>query len=241
MPVLLCDLDDTLFDHQHATRAALARLQRQDARLQAWPLDELDARHRELLERFHREVLAGRLTIDRAREQRFSALVGGDGAGLAQAYREAYLVDWQEVAGATDLLSLARERGWSIVVVTNNLVSEQRLKLARLNLTSLVDVLVTSEEVGAAKPAPVIFERALDAVAATASDAVMLGDAWETDVVGAQAAGIPPVWLNRTGAPIPDASVAELRTLTPVNDALERLAAAARNHVNGLRTHTAQR
>ena len=224
MPVLLCDLDDTLFDHQHATRSALARLQASDARLQAWSLEDLKERHHILLEQYHQEVLAGRLTIDAAREQRFQALVGGgDAAGLAQAYRDAYTTDWQEVAGAATLLTTMRALGWAIVIVTNNIVSEQRIKLARLGLAPLVDHLVTSEEVGVSKPHAGIFEHALARVSTTAADAVMLGDAWPADVEGARAIGIRPVWLNRYGVASPDASVAELRALTPVDDAVRVL------------------
>lgn len=224
MPVLLCDLDDTLFDHQHATRAALSRLQAADPRLQQWPLEDLKARHHILLEQFHQEVLAGRLTIDEAREQRFQALVGGgDAAGLAQAYREAYTTDWREVAGASALLRAVRDRGWAVVIVTNNIVSEQRLKLARIGLADLVDHLVTSEEVGVSKPHAGIFHHALGVVDAAPADAVMLGDAWPADVEGARAVGIRPVWLNRHGVASPDPTVAELRALTPTGDVLHAL------------------
>ncbi len=224
MPVLLCDLDDTLFDHQYATRAALARLQAVDTRLQNWPLEDLKSRHHILLEQYHQEVLAGRLTIDQARERRFQSLVGGgDATGLAEAYRDAYTLDWQEVAGAADLLRAVRAAGLSVVIVTNNIVAEQRKKLDRLGFAGLVDELVTSEEVGSQKPDPRIFTEALERVGANASDAVMLGDAWIADVTGAQASGIRPVWLNRHGTPSPDPTVTELRALTPTHEVVRTL------------------
>jgi len=49
---------------------------------------------------------------------------------------------------------------------------------------------------------------------------VMVGDAWSTDVEGARAAGVRAVWLNRFGAIAPDASIAMLRSLEPVDAAL---------------------
>lgn len=218
VPVLLCDLDDTLFDHQHATRAALARLQAADARLQAWSLADLEARHRHLLEHYHQDVLAGRLSIDAAREQRFQSLVGdGDARGMAEAYRDAYTLDWREVAGATALLTALRADGMSVVIVTNNLVAEQRKKVDRLGLSSLIDALITSEEVGAQKPDPRIFAAALARLNASPDDAVMLGDAWIADVTGALAAGIRPVWFNRAGVASPDPTVAEVSALTPTH------------------------
>ena len=79
---------------------------------------------------------------------------------------------------------------------------------------------MTSEEVGVSKPDPRIFQEALDRARAAPSDAVMLGDAWATDVEGALASGIRPVWLNRFGRVRPIASVEEIGSLEPVDQAL---------------------
>ena len=54
-------------------------------------------------------------------------------------------------------------------------------------------------------------------------DAVMLGDAWATDIEGALASGIRPVWLNRFGKTKPNDSVVELTSLEPVDKAVELL------------------
>ena len=47
----------------------------------------------------------------------------------------------------------------------------------------------------------------------------MLGDAWQADIVGARAAGLRTVWLNRKGASSPDPSVPELASLEPLDRA----------------------
>jgi FMN phosphatase YigB (HAD superfamily) len=79
--------------------------------------------------------------------------------------------------------------------------------------------LITSEDVGVAKPDPVIFEAALTALGVTAPEAILVGDAWQADVVGGRAAGLRTVWLNRKGAPSPDPSVPELPSLEPLDRA----------------------
>ena len=43
---------------------------------------------------------------------------------------------------------------------------------------------------GVTKPAPAIFQAALDRVGVSAADAIMVGDSLKADVLGAQAAGI---------------------------------------------------
>ena len=152
MPVLLCDLDDTLFDHDRATRDSLADLRRSHQVLTCWSLDELDARHRALLETLHVDVLAGRLVIDDARRERFSRLLAQAGVEDAAAaeemacrYRTTYAANWHPVPGALELLRAVRAEGHSVVIVTNNNAAEQQLKLERCDIGSCVDVMVTSE------------------------------------------------------------------------------------------------
>jgi HAD superfamily hydrolase (TIGR01509 family) len=226
---VLFDLDDTLFDHAHATREALAALQTDLSLFAAWPADDLVQAHGEVLEEMHREVLAGRLSIPDAREARFRRLLlmaqrredAGDDLGhqardLARGYREAYERAWRPVPGAVLLLAALKDAGHPVAVVTNNVRSEQELKLSRCGLDRFVDVLVTSEGEGVAKPAPAIFIAALRALDVEAAAAVMVGDAWDTDIVGALAAGVQPVWFNRRGLPAPSPGVSELTSLEPV-------------------------
>lgn len=93
------------------------------------------------------------------------------------------------------LRSLAGERG--LAVITNGLARDQREKLERLGVATLVDAVVVSEEVGLQKPDPAIFAVALDALAERADAAVYVGDNPAHDVVGAHAAGMAGVWLDR--------------------------------------------
>ena len=67
---VLFDLDDTLFDHSHAMSQALAALKADEPAFAAWTAEYLEARHGEVLEVLHQDVLAGRLSIDDAREER---------------------------------------------------------------------------------------------------------------------------------------------------------------------------
>jgi putative hydrolase of the HAD superfamily len=106
-------------------------------------------------------------------------------------------------------LVAARARGQRLVVVSNWDVSLHD-RLHELDLEPLLDAVLTSAEVGARKPAPAIFERALALVGAPASAAIHVGDSLEEDVAGARAAGIEPVLVRRDGGePVPG-----VRTIT---------------------------
>ena len=87
---------------------------------------------------------------------------------------------------------LERLHGRTVLgVVTNNQIAEQEEKVAHFGLNDVIDFLVVSEGVGVSKPDPRIFSLALDRAAAEPGEAVMIGDSWENDILGARGAGIP--------------------------------------------------
>ena len=101
------------------------------------------------------------------------------------------------------VLERLRAGGARLAVVSNWDVSLHDV-LERTQLRALVDVVVISAELGAAKPDPAIFRAALDRLGATASDAINVGDSVEHDVAGARAAGVEAVLVARNGAEPPD-------------------------------------
>jgi HAD superfamily hydrolase (TIGR01509 family) len=126
------------------------------------------------------------------------------------------------VPGALALAAALDQAGIALVIVTNNVTSEQRLKIDRCRLAPFVRALITSEDVGVTKPDTRIFLAALAAASVSADEAVMIGDAWHTDVAGALGAGMRAVWMNRSGARPPEspppASVTEVRSLEPLHE-----------------------
>ncbi len=105
-----------------------------------------------------------------------------------------------------------REDGATLVVVSNWDVSLHDA-LADTGLDALVDGALTSAEVGAAKPDPLIFRRALELAGVRADEALHAGDSVEHDVAGARAAGIEPVLVVRDGGPAPN-GVRAIRSLS---------------------------
>lgn len=110
---------------------------------------------------------------------------------------------YPDVAPALRSLRAARLR---LVVVSNWDCSLGEV-LDHAGLRPLVDGVVTSAEVGAAKPDPAIVRAALEVVGAGPDVAVAVGDSADHDVAAARAAGVAAVLLRRAGAeaPIPGA------------------------------------
>jgi putative hydrolase of the HAD superfamily len=97
---------------------------------------------------------------------------------------------------AEPALRRLRERRIPVVVASNWDVSLPEV-LDRVGLLALLDGVVSSAEVGHAKPHPALFERALAVAGVAADRAVYVGDSVRDDAEGAAAAGIRAVLLAR--------------------------------------------
>jgi len=93
-------------------------------------------------------------------------------------------------------LAVLRAAGLKLAVVSNWDVSLGEV-LEGVGIAELLDCVVTSAEVGAAKPDPAPFERALECLGLGPEEVVHLGDSPELDLPGAAAAGIEAILISR--------------------------------------------
>ena len=109
-------------------------------------------------------------------------------------------------------LPLLRARGIGLVAVSNWDVSLAPT-LRGLGLGQMLDAVITSAQVGAAKPAPEVFAAALALLGLSPGDVLHVGDDPRLDVLGARAAGVRPVLLVRAGASAVPAGVLTISSL----------------------------
>ena len=176
------DLDDTLFDRTAALRRWVARhVGPLDPGELAWVI-ELDDRGRRprlhfaagIVERFglHRTVTE-----------------------LASAFPAELAAQVEPEPGVGEVLARLASR-CRVAIVTNGGAS-QRDKLARAGLTGVVSTVFVSSELGIAKPAPAIFERALAWSELPAGECLFVGDDPERDIAPAAALGMATAWRTR--------------------------------------------
>ena len=140
-----------------------------------------------------------------------------DGLGLADLVP--VVVDsfaFHPFAEVPAVLDALRARGHALAVVSNWDVSLHEV-LERTGLATRLDAVVVSAELGAAKPDPLPFRRALELLGAEAPDALHAGDQLDEDVAGARAAGVAPVLVARGGEAAPP-GVTAVRSLEGLLD-----------------------
>jgi FMN phosphatase YigB (HAD superfamily) len=95
------------------------------------------------------------------------------------------------------LTSLRSE--WLVALATNAVDSDEtdiRTVLRRVNLDTLVDKVYCFRGIGYKKPSNEFFQYILNDLKLDCNQIIMIGDAFDKDVLGANQAGIRAIWLN---------------------------------------------
>ena len=103
-------------------------------------------------------------------------------------------------------------------LLTNGAPDLQRLKINKSQLAPFFDRVIISGELNLGKPDPEIFRIATDRLSAEPQHTLMIGNSIKSDIQGALAAGLIPVWLNRNGqqADCDLPLMTEIKTLTEI-------------------------
>ena len=132
---------------------------------------------------------------------------------LVDAVIEAYNLtsNWQPFPDTRAALAVLRRPGRALGVVSDWSTHLPTL-LDALDLRSHFDFVLVSALAGAAKPAPELYRQALGMAGVAPGEALMVGDSYRADVLGARAAGMDAVLLDRQGAH-PPVDVPVIRSL----------------------------
>ena len=217
---LLLDLDGTVLDFEASQRQALHETV--EALGVTWADEHAQtyARiNRTLWEAYERrEIEATALRSTRWRQFLEALEVEADPEGVGTDYLAAFARGAHLIEGAAEAVA-ALARRLSLVAVTNGFGDVQHERLERSGLRPYLDGVVVSDEVGAAKPQPAIFDVAFEVAGNPSRERVaIVGDSLTSDVAGGRGYGITTIWVNPAGAdhdphPAPDHVVARLADL----------------------------
>ena len=204
---LYIDFDDTLYDTHGNSVLALAelfdllRLDRYFAEPQLF-YDEYWKTNIDLWTRYSK----GEITRDYLIVERFRRPLSF-GEGLEPT--EAYCLEASDrfldlcaskpglVEGARDLMDYLKAKGYRMHMCSNGFHEVQYKKLRSCGLDGHFDTVVLSEDAGYNKPALEYFEYALRVTGAKRETTLMIGDNFNTDILGAKRAGLATAYFNR--------------------------------------------
>ncbi|XP_028844974.1 N-acylneuraminate-9-phosphatase isoform X2 [Denticeps clupeoides] len=116
-------------------------------------------------------------------------------------------------------LLLELGRSYKLLLLTNGESQTQREKIRAVACEGLFSQVVVGGEHAEEKPAPSIFSHCFQLLAVRPQDCIMVGDSLHTDILGGINAGVrATVWVNGTGADLPEGPVKPDYTITSVLD-----------------------
>lgn len=204
---LFIDFDDTLYDtHGNAVIALhelfdLLRLERYFPDPQVF-YDEYWKANIDLWTRYSKgEITRDYLIVERFRKP-FSF---GEGLSTDEAYcleASDRFLDFCSckpglVEGAKELMDYFRNRGYRLHMCSNGFHEVQYKKLRACGLYEYFDTIILSEDAGYNKPAPEYFDYAFKKSGAKKESTLMIGDNFQTDILGAKRVGLRVAYFNR--------------------------------------------
>lgn len=202
---VIFDLDDTLYDYQVANKSATEALCNfASKRLQIEPKEFSQAfiKGRKLTKEYltdtgaiHSRTLYCQHALEILGINPFLHTLS-----LSNYFWEYFLTQITPFDHVKNFLEKLKEQKILVAVCTDMTSEIQFQKIVHLGLTELIDIMVTSEEVGVEKPSSKIFSVTLQKMRLLASDVIMIGDSLIKDVKGAQSVGITPYYFVPNGS-----------------------------------------
>ena len=200
---LFIDLDDTIYDFSAASREAF---------METYELLHYDRffdsfdHYYSIYEPYNLELWhiygKGKISKEELNRRRYSyplEVVGVHDQELADTFcREALgriptkdkLID-----GAIELLEYLRPK-YNMYILSNGFKELQSHKMRTAGIDKYFDALILSEDIGVNKPNRELYEYALQKTGSKIEESIMIGDMFETDIVGAANIGMEQIYFN---------------------------------------------
>ncbi|WP_275315186.1 YjjG family noncanonical pyrimidine nucleotidase [Tenacibaculum bernardetii] len=102
--------------------------------------------------------------------------------------------------GTVEVLEYLKTK-YELHIITNGFEEVQNLKMQKAGIDTYFKEVITSESVGVKKPNPKVFEFALMKAETIAKEAIMIGDSYEADILGALNCGMLAIHFTNETTP----------------------------------------
>lgn len=200
---LFFDFDNTLWDFATNSKLAMEQTIKENELTTRLPsfeayFDVYEKINHSLWADYHKKQISKSELI----VERFSQSLGQFGISnlnwqeLNQHYLKNMAQQTSLFPSTIETLTELRNRGYFMYIITNGFKEVQYKKLKNCGMDVFFRKMFVSEELQTTKPSREIFEYALKSVNAAKKKSIMIGDSWDTDIVGAMNFGIDQIMFT---------------------------------------------
>lgn len=204
---IFIDLDDTIWDFTANSHVALRTTYDDLSLARIFPCyeafcNDYYAKNKELWELYHH----GKIEKDFLIIERYAYLLRQahypDANNQLASHINSYYLDTlaeqkQLVPYAIELLQYLTSRGYNLYILSNGFIEVQKLKLQSAGIAHYFGRIVLSDEIGINKPDRKLFDYALQVTDSQACNTLMIGDNYDTDILGAIDAEWGQIYFDR--------------------------------------------
>ena len=197
---LFFDLDNTLWDFTTNSRLAMEQTLIQNGLLpKIGSFDSYFRLYEQINHSLWNDYHSKKITKQKLITERFSrslesfGIIDYDWIELNSRYLENMALQTQLFPGTMETLTSLKSKGYQMHIITNGFREVQHSKLFNCGLTGFFTKIFISEDIQTTKPHRQIFEHALSSTNAQKKRSIMIGDSWETDIVGALEFGMDQI------------------------------------------------
>lgn len=211
---VLWDVDDTISDYTSADMQGILRHFAEEG----LPADEAAHRRwRVITDAAYARFAAGEISFIEQRRERARAYLGAHASDEeADAWFARFLAHdeaaWRAFPDVLPALTALDHRH---AVLSNSHTALQERRLTTLGLRHYFEFVLCASDIGCSKPDPAAFRHACTALELPPHEVAYIGNDLDLDALGAHAAGLHGIWLDRTGSSTaPPPGVHRITTLT---------------------------
>lgn len=216
---LFFDLDNTLWDFNTNSRQAMQLMLEETGLLAQLPdfdtfFNTYEPINQSLWDDYHKKKITKQnLIVERfSKSLKLFGIETYDWSKLNADYLEHMGNQSVLFPNTIETLEYLKEKGYLMHIITNGFKEVQHKKLNNSDLSRFFTRVFISEDIKTTKPHREIYEHALKSSNALKRKSIMIGDSWDTDIIGALQFGMDQImFLNNEQNDIPD-QVKSLKT-----------------------------
>ncbi|TXK83748.1 HAD family hydrolase [Paenibacillus sp. N3.4] len=207
--MIFFDIDETLLDHDYAEKMGAIDFFQKLIDVLNLQEDEFAIQWNALSKKYFEKYLAKELSFQEQRRMRMKEMFAYVNVELSdeeadmkfEIYLACYQNNWKSFE---DVIPCLNEiQGGQLGIISNGDYKQQIEKLEKMGIRQFFSFIITSSEVGYAKPDVRIFEKARSIAGQNLRECFYVGDRLEVDAMGSSNAGMKAIWLNRKGESSP--------------------------------------